>query len=134
MYFWLPQWVERDYDRFKKIHAELCARDEWIIDGSQVRTIPHRVVAADLVIFLDMPRRVCLWRIFKRWWQWRFYRRADLADGCQERLSFKFFWYVWCYQKKYRPRVIAALEHADRKVPVIIMHSAGEVADFLARW
>lgn len=132
-YFWLPGWVERDYDQFLKLHAQLCARDEWIMDGNQVRTIPHRVVTADVVIFLDMPRRICLWRTFKRWWQGQFKRRADLAEGCNDRLTFKFFWYVWCYQKKYRPRVIAALEQADRNASVIIMRSAGEVAEFLTR-
>ncbi|MBY0353891.1 hypothetical protein K2W90_06020 [Candidatus Babeliales bacterium] len=133
LYFWLPNWVERDYQDFRALHHELCAKSEWIIDGSQVRTIADRALIADLVIFLDVPRRICLWRIIKRRWQNRCESRFDLPEGCPERLTLKFLLYVWRYPKRYKPGVIAILDEVKKTKPVIILHSHQEIADFLGR-
>jgi hypothetical protein len=101
-----------------------------ITDGNYVgRTFDLRLPRADTVIFVDQPRRVCLWRIFNRWWTDRGKRRADLAEGCYENLDWDFTQWVWTFERKSRPRIEASV--ASYGKPMITLTGDGEVAAFL---
>lgn len=39
---------------------EIISRNNWIIDGNYLRTLPNRLDACDIVYFLDYPLEVCL--------------------------------------------------------------------------
>src|SRR6185503_15715699 len=69
--YWQPGWEpmpDADWDR---VMEDLVAGDNWIIDGNYGRTLSRRVAAADTIIFLDLPRLVCLWRLVRRRFQYR---------------------------------------------------------------
>ena len=78
-----------------RITADLSAGDRWIMDGNYGRTLPVRLAAADTVIFLDLPRVVCTWRVLKRQVRWLGRVRPDAAPGCPERLTWEFVSWVW---------------------------------------
>ena len=40
--------------------------------------------------------------------------RADMAEGCPERIDLEFLRYIWTFNAKQRPRVVAALEQFGR--------------------
>lgn len=44
------------------VHRQLIGGDQWIIAGDYRAVAPDRFKAADLVIWLDLPRRTCLVR------------------------------------------------------------------------
>jgi adenylate kinase family enzyme len=113
--------------------GELVARDAWVMDGNYGRTLDVRLDAADTIIFLDLPRVVCTWRIFKRTWQHRGRVRPDVAPGCPEHLTWGFVWWVWTYRSRRRPAILERLATHSREKTVIIMRSAGEVERFIAR-
>ena len=56
--------------------------ESWLIEGVS-GVVRQR---ADLVIFLDVPRPVCLWRCMKRNWRYLFRSRPELPEGCPEYL------------------------------------------------
>jgi adenylate kinase family enzyme len=129
--FWSPGWVEPDdNDAFRARVAQAIAGDAWITDGNYVgRTFDLRLPRADLVIYVDQPRRVCLWRVLKRFLTDRRKRRADLAEGCYENLDWDFTLWVWNFERKSRPRIEATAAAFGR--PMRTLRGDREIAAFL---
>ncbi|MCI0389709.1 MAG: DNA topology modulation protein [Acidobacteria bacterium] len=131
--YWNPGWVETPKVEWRRTVEGLIARGSWIIDGNYSGTLDMRIGACDTVIFLDIARRICLWRVIKRVMQYRNRRRPDMAEGCQERLDLKFVRWVWNYKKRTRPKIVKLIEeNADGK-KVVWLQSDGEVERFLVR-
>ena len=111
--YWRPGWKIPPPGDWTARHAALIAGPRWIIDGTFASTLPERAAAADLVVFLDLPRWHCLPRVL-----WRVMRshgkvRADMALGCPERLDAAFLRCVWTFQKRINPRIEAAIAGHD---------------------
>jgi len=106
--FWRPNWQPAPIEEARAALA--AAVDE------------PRFGRADTVVFLDVPRLRCLWRIFSRRVRDRGRRRVDLPEGCVEGLGLEFIRWVWRYPKDNRPRVLALLgELESRGVDVQIL-------------
>jgi len=99
-YYYKAGWEKAPFEEYLAIHNKLCNEDKWIIDGTGTRTLAYRLEKADCVIFLDIPRSICLWRVFKRlllnWGQVRF----SSAPGCKERFNLGFFKWVWNFDSR----------------------------------
>src|SRR5689334_6552300 len=65
-YYWKPGWQRPEWHEFSMAHDALCDQESWIIDGIYTSALPYRFERATHIIFLDVPRYKCLWRIFKR--------------------------------------------------------------------
>lgn len=128
---WKPGWVPTPPDEWDRIIANLVERDEWIIDGNYGRTMDPRLRAADTVIFLDMPRYLCMYRIVKRVVMYRNKTRPDLTEGCNERLTAEFVRWVWTFRKKKRPDILKKLEALKNEKKIVILQSPAEVKAFL---
>lgn len=124
-YYWLPGWKRPDKDAFEKIHNALCDKEDgggWIIEGMAMRNLPYRIAKADVVIFLDVPLRICLYRIFKRAFTGLGTIRDTSAPGCPERFPDReFVAYVWNFNRKHKPVIEALLEQykGQKKIFVI---------------
>jgi adenylate kinase family enzyme len=128
--FWQPGWKEPENEAFRARVAAAVAGDAWITDGNFVgRTFDLRLAKADLVIYLDQPRRVCLWRVLKRAWTYRGKTRPDLAEGCPEKLDWPFLEWVWTFERKSRPRIQS--EAARYGVPTVVLSGDQGIEDFL---
>jgi len=131
-FYWRAGWVEPAQDEWIKTVSELIDRDAWVIDGNYSRTLELRLRKCDTIVFLDLPRVVCLWRIVKRYFLYRDGTRPDMAEGCRENLNFQFVSWVWNYPRRSRPKVIKLLrEHAGEK-RIFWLRSRSEVKKFLA--
>ena len=64
--FWRAGWVAIADSEWAQRHSVLIAEPAWIIDGNYAGTLPARVAAADLIIFLDFPLWRCLWGVTRR--------------------------------------------------------------------
>ncbi len=62
-FYWQAGWIEMPQPEWLKTVEELLGRDAWIMDGNYSGTLDIRIAACDTVIFLDMPRTLCLWRM-----------------------------------------------------------------------
>ena len=128
--FWKPNWVGVPKDQQIKVQNELVKKDEWIIDGNYGGTMDIRLKAADIIIFLDMHRTVCVFRIFKRMLRYRNQTRPDMGPGCEERLDFQFIKWVWNYPKTKRPRILEKLQQLSNEKQ-IILKTPRQVRNFL---
>ena len=63
---------------------ELTRGERWIMDGNDGSTLYVRLAACDTVVFLDLSRVLCLWRVVRR--SVRFLGRVspEMAPGCPE--------------------------------------------------
>ena len=118
--FWLPGWVEMNRDEFdRKIRAEL-EKEQWIIDGNYNRTMPERIARCDTIIYLDFPRIVCLYGIFKRLLTNIGKTRPDMGEGCPERVDWEFLKWVWNYNKDKRERNYRLLNEATHAETIVL--------------
>jgi adenylate kinase family enzyme len=132
-FYWSAGWVEPERDEWIKTVTELIERDSWVIDGNYSGTLDLRLRKCDTIVFLDLPRVVCLWRIVKRFFLYRNGNRPDVAEGCPEKLDFEFVSWVWNYPRRSRPKVVKLLqEHAAEK-QIFWLRSRNEVKKFLKK-
>jgi adenylate kinase family enzyme len=113
-----------DPEAFLELQQELAARDRWIIDGGRA-DLSVRLARAGRVIFLDLPRRMCMWRIAKRTGS----PRPDYPPDVQEswRWMIVLLRWVWNYPRQKRPGMIAAVEAHAGQARVIWCRSASDV-------
>lgn len=131
-FYWRPGWVETPKPEWSRTVEEMLKGDAWIMDGNYSGTLDIRVRACDTVIFLDMPRRVCLRRVVKRALMYRNRSRPDMAEGCQERLTWEFILWIWNYPRRTRQKVIRLLEANREEKRIVWLRSKAEVESFLA--
>ncbi|QFK70566.1 DNA topology modulation protein [Pradoshia sp. D12] len=105
--FWKPKWVGVPKEEQIQVQYELVTKEYWIIDGNYSSTMDIRINAADTIIFLDIPRTICIYRAFKRMFQYQNKTRPDMGEGCEERFSFEFLKWIWEYPKKQKTKTVS---------------------------
>jgi adenylate kinase family enzyme len=112
--------------------ARLIEGESWVMDGNYSGTLDLRIPAADTIIFLDVPRIVCLWRVAKRRLEYRRRPRPDMHPECPERLTLQFLQWIWNYPRRQRPRVLDHLRSVSSEKRIVILKSAKDAERFLA--
>lgn len=126
-----PGWTEPPKDEWRRRVEELVTRDSWIIDGNFGGTMDIRIAAADIVVFLDLPRTLCVWRTVKRVITYRKETRPDMAEGCDEKIDLEFLKWIWDFPNSTRPNILRRLAEAEGKKTILRLRSRKEVARFL---
>ncbi|HJF66676.1 MAG TPA: DNA topology modulation protein [Staphylococcus kloosii] len=101
--FWKPNWNMRNLAEKIDIQEAILKQEKWIIDGNYTDILDDRLKCADTVIFLDLPRIICYYRVFTRLFKNLGKTRIDMGSGCKERISFTFLTYIWKYPKHKKP-------------------------------
>ncbi|KGD94410.1 ATPase AAA [Rhizobium sp. YS-1r] len=128
---WLPGWMQRERGEQRRIIEKLILQDRWVMDGTNPSTFDIRVPRSDIVIWVRMPRLVCVWGILSRAAKHWGRTRPDMAPGCPEKVDWEFFRFVWTWEQKFAQRVLAGLaEHAGEK-PVLMLKSRREMRELL---
>jgi adenylate kinase family enzyme len=132
--FWQPGWVESDEPTFRRKIEAAVAGERWVIDGNYSRHVDLRLPRADMLIWLDIPRRTyfprTVWRMLKNYGR----ERGDIGPGCPERFDLAFYrdW-VWTYPWRGRPKQLGLMANLPPHVQALTLRSAKEVAAFVAR-
>lgn len=77
---WMPGWQKTPIQQRRAFEQDLINQPSWIIDGVS----DHIRQASDLVLFLDVPRRVCVWRCLQRSIRYFNRTRPGLPSNCPE--------------------------------------------------
>jgi adenylate kinase family enzyme len=100
---WQPRWHKTPLVEKQAALAALLRRPAWVIDG--VSEVVEN--AADVVIFLDVPRCVCAWRCAKRNWRFLFRSRPELPSNCPEwRIIPRLLRIIWRFDDNVRPGIV----------------------------
>ncbi|HEV2363906.1 MAG TPA: MATE family efflux transporter [Caulobacteraceae bacterium] len=85
-----PGWVRRDAEALRAGLLPAFERDAWIVEGTYAEASALTLPAADLVLWLDQP----VWlRLFRSWRKTVIHRRRprpDRPDGCEERFGWAY--------------------------------------------
>lgn len=77
---WQPYYKPASIQQRNDGITDLLKKPEWVIEGvsSQVRS------EANIIIFIDLPRRVSIWRCMRRSLPYLFLSRPDMPKYCPE--------------------------------------------------
>jgi len=120
---WLPGWQERPKDETREIVAKFLDDNEsWIIDGSYGGVhYARRMEEADKIIFLDFNRFTCLHRALKRRREYKGKSRFSMTEGCPERITPRFFWWlVWTGRSKRRRKKFKLLQETYQDKTIVL--------------
>lgn len=133
-HFWNPGWVQKPDDEWDELVRQFTDQEQWIIDGNYSRTLDIRIKRADTIIFLDMPRYLCMYRIVKRRLMYHNKVRPDMNEGCPEKLDWAFIQWVWNYPSRSRQKTIDRLRGAAPQQQVITVTSRRQVKELVRRF
>jgi adenylate kinase family enzyme len=124
---WEPGWRPVEHAVFESRHAAAIAADSWVIDGGYLAQPgwPERVRRADVVLLVEAPLHVCLWRIVRRSLARRpGVPRPDQPDGCRDSLSLSLI--AWTLLWSWRTRAaLRPLLRADPALPLLLRVRTG---------
>ena len=130
-HYWHAGWVEPPKDVWEQAVRELTQGESWVMDGNYGGTMELRLAAADTILFLDLPRTICLLRVVGRQIRYRSRTRPDMAPGCPERLTWFFLRYIWNYRRDRRPGVLERMQRHAEGQELVHLQTPRQVRRFL---
>lgn len=132
-FYWLPGWVKRDRETTRALISEAVSGDRWIMDGTGSSSFELRMPHADAIIWVRMPRWLCLWSVFSRSIRHLGQTRPDMAPGCPEKMfDREFFSFIWNFERQTSPRIVDGVQRFNADCPVLILTSRGQMRRLLS--
>lgn len=101
---WQEGWKKTPREVRRKKIQKLIAQDSWVIDGVDYDVL----TAAEVIVFLDLPRGTCIFRAMRRNIPYLFSSRPELPDNCPEILVLpQLLKIIWRFPKRVRPTILA---------------------------
>ena len=100
----------------------LDTHDAWVIDGNYSKcSYERRMEEADLIVELLFSPIACLYRVTKRYFNYRGKSRPDMTQGCDEKLDWEFIkWVLWeGRSEQARQRFVSVQEKYPDKTIVV---------------
>lgn len=127
--FWQPNWTKTPKEEWIEKQNGFIKEEKWIIDGNYNSSMELRFAAADLVIFLDINRFICMWSALKRHGK----KRSDLPGYLEEKMNLEFIdflkW-IWSFKKAGKKRILDLHEKYPEK-EFLVLKSRRSVGKFL---
>lgn len=127
---WQPGWARTDPALLREIFGLWLAEPAWVIDGwGGMDEIARRFLAADLIVFVDMP----IARHY--WWATKRQARAWIGQahrwpppGCSaRRITVRLYRLMWHIHTVVRPRLVALLDQPEIQPRVVVVRSPREM-------
>ena len=111
-----------------QIQQLLVDQDSWIIEGCSISTLEMRFEKAELVIYLNVPRSHCIWRVLKR----AFAFDESLANsGCVRFANWTLLKYIWNFEKDKKP-IIYEVKNKYPKLNFLVLNNLKEAQEFFS--
>lgn len=133
---WQAGWVERSKAEKTRLCHEAERESHWIFEGGHSATWLSRVARAEMLIVLDRPVLLRLWRVLFRAVSGLGKTRPDMAEGCPERLGTlpEFIHYIWTTRNQNRSKMYRLAAVAPKGCRVVHLRTDNEVRIFLANY
>jgi adenylate kinase family enzyme len=121
---WQRDWTDANLPEFRRLIQSAHSGDRWISDGNfAVATFDLRLPRADLVIWIDRPRLVCIGRAVMR--------AARPSEPHRPRDLLKVLSFIWNFDQLNRPRIESQRQKFGPDVPVVRLKRQIDVDGFL---
>ncbi len=99
-------------------------KEEWVIDGVSQELME----SADTIVFLDVPRWICVWRTLKRNIQCCFRTRPEMPANCPDYKNLLFIIkIIWIFPRKKNPWILEEMEKMKHKKWVVHIRNNAEL-------
>lgn len=99
--FWLPGWQARPREEQRQRIATIITEERWLMDGSNPSSFDIRLPRSHIVLWVRMPRWLCLWGAVSRAIKGYGKARPEMAEGCPERIDIDFLRYIWNFERRH---------------------------------
>ncbi|MDF3414338.1 hypothetical protein HKX54_07705 [Sulfitobacter sp. M57] len=133
---WQENWVERPMIEKLPMAQAVEEQDRWVFEGGMSVTYGNRMERADMLIWLDLPVGLRLWRVTKRLFRYLGKARPDLPPGCVERLhpeTLTFYRFIWQSRHDAREKIVKLIADAGGRLVVVHLRNPREVQAWLDR-
>jgi len=129
---WQAGWVERSKSEKTRLCRETEKEERWIFEGGHSITWASRLSRADILIWLDRPVGLRLWRVLRR----AFVGLGQTRPECPERLSSlpEFIRYIWVSRNSGAAKIARLAESAAQTCKVVRLRNDEEVSKFVAEF
>ncbi len=134
---WQSGWIERPQAEKTKACLAVEARAAWIFEGGHSSTWENRLARADMLIWLDIPVGLRLWRVVRRTIVGRGQSRPDLPENCPEgfhKETLPFWHFIWRTRKTARARMQRLWDGVPEGKQKRRLQTVAEVQAFLDGW
>lgn len=113
---------KKDINELKEISKQFLSKNTGVVDGNYKGTLLERINWADLIVFIDAPTRIHVYRIFKRMIMVNLglEKRHGQLENSKNILNISFIKWVYFWNKVRRDKVLSMLKEAKDKKVVII--------------
>lgn len=126
-FFWLPDCVARGRSEQREMIAEAVMNDRWVMDGSNPSSFDLRLPRTNIVLWMRVPRVVCIYSVYRRAIKTYGLTRDDMAAGCTEQLPDKeFLSYIWNFDRRHAPILERNFDLYGPHVPIFQVKSRRE--------
>jgi adenylate kinase family enzyme len=125
--------VESSPEEFVAAQQEIVNQCQWIVEGNYSRTFEIRAEHADTIIYLELPRYLCLLRVIRRFLV-NMGKARRMGEGCPERWNKDFIKYVFTTYDSRRRKMMERLEAFQKSgagKTVVILKSKQAMHRFL---
>jgi adenylate kinase family enzyme len=128
---WRPNWIAVPRAEWETILQQRLDLKDWIFEGNYPEDLAVHLVQADLLIYLDLPLSLCLWRAISR--QFRYFGRSrpGMPVGFPESLDWAEIRGVWQYFQEQRPLFLEAMRRHSAGKTLKILKTPTAVREFL---
>ncbi|SEH92430.1 Adenylate kinase [Rhizobium tibeticum] len=130
-FYWLPGWVKRPKAEERDLIAVAVASERWLMDGTGSSTFDLRLPRTEFVLWVRLPRWRCVLGVTGRWLRWRGRARPELPAGCPEKLDLEFLRFIWSFERRFVPHIVAGIDRFSPDVPVLQLKSHQEMRRLL---
>ena len=133
--YWKPNWVEASVQEFSAAQQQVVQNEQWIVEGNYSGTFDIREPYADTIIYLELPLRVCLYRVLKRRVQFHGKTRKDVGEGCKEKLDQAFVKFIVSTYGARKKKMLERIQsYAEDGKTVHYLKTSAQIAGFLATY
>ena len=133
---WKPDWVERPQSEKRTLVRDVLAQEAWVFEGGFSAIQAERLARAEVVIWLDLPYALRMWRVLRRTARWYGQVRPDMQDGCPEGRNPEMlaFWrFIWRTRHRSRAKIATSLDPVPGHLTLYHLRSRRQVRRFLKR-
>jgi adenylate kinase family enzyme len=118
-------WSIKNKNEWEEISNQFLSKNVGVVDGNYSNSIPNRINWADLIIYIDIPTRIQLYRIIRRHIRNKFGldKRHGFPEGSKILISMKFILWTYHWNSNHKNKFLSMLESAEDKKVLIIKES-----------
>jgi len=120
---------KRDKKSFLAVKESLLKEEAWIIEGCSFSTLEMRFARADTVIYFDLPRMLCIWRVCKRLFS---FDKHLTETGCLNGINWALIKYIWNFNRDKRQR-IEELSTQYPEAEFLVFHHSKDLDAYLEK-